>query len=64
MKEVLKKWKVNYLDLFDGKDSNGNSFSDILKVNTNEYLSDNLNLNNDGYEVIYPYIYNWMLTLK
>ena len=63
MKEVLKKWNISYLDLFDEKNENGDNYSDLLKVNTNEYLPDTLHLNKDGYKVIYPYIYNWMKEL-
>ena len=56
MKEVLKKWNISYLDLFDGKSDSGEYYSDLLKVTTNEYLPDTLHLNKSGYKVIYPYI--------
>ncbi len=64
MKKVLDKWGISYLDLFDGKSSDGQYYSDILKVNTNEYLPDDLHLNSNGYKAIYPYIYDWMKDLK
>lgn len=57
-KEILDKWNIDYLDLFNDK------YSEILKVDTNIYLSDNLHLNKDGYELIYPYIYDWMQDLS
>ena len=63
MKEVLKKWNISYLDLFDGKSDSGEYYSDLLKVTTNEYLPDTLHLNKSGYKVIYPYIYNWLKEL-
>ena len=63
MKKVLEKWNISYLDLYDGKNKESILYSDILKVNTNIYLSDNLHLNNEGYNVISPYIYEWMRTL-
>lgn len=63
MKKVLEKWKVQYIDLYFGK-SGGKSYNEILKVNTNDYLPDTLHLNEEGYKVISPYIYNWMQGLK
>ena len=56
-KEVLNKWNIKYLDLFDEK------YSDILLVNDRKYLSDYLHLNDEGYDVISPYIYEFMKTL-
>lgn len=64
MKEVLNKWNIKYIDLFDGSNNNGQQFAELLKVNTNEYLPDNLHLNGEGYRIISPYIYNWMKTLS
>ena len=52
-----------YIDLYSGKASNGTSYSDILKVTTNTYISDGIHLNRQGYNVISPYIYQWMKTL-
>ena len=63
MKKVLEKWKIPYLDLFFGSAPNGTKYSDILKVNTTDYLPDTLHLNRAGYKIISPYIYNWMNTL-
>lgn len=62
MKKVLDKWKIKYLDLFFGN-FYGLKYSDILKVNTKQYLVDNLHLNNDGYILVTPFIYIWMNTL-
>ncbi|MEE3343114.1 MAG: SGNH/GDSL hydrolase family protein [Bacilli bacterium] len=64
MKKVLDKWNVSYLDLFEGTNNNGIEYSELLKVNTNEYLPDNLHLNKTGYDIISPYIYEWMKELN
>ena len=63
MKEVLKKWNVPYLNLFNGKAENNESYDDILKVYTRKYLPDALHLNKEGYDVISPYIYDWIKNL-
>ena len=56
-KEILDKWNIKYLDLFDEE------YSNILKVNTKTYLPDNLHLNYEGYKIIYPYIYDFIKSL-
>ena len=56
-KEILDKWNIKYLDLFDEE------YSNILKVNTKTYLPDNLHLNYEGYKIIYPYIYDFIKNL-
>jgi len=65
-KAVCEKWSVSYLDLFDGKTADGKSFSyDILKVNTSENFpggNDNIHLNSAGYDLITPYIAEWIPT--
>ena len=61
--EVLKKWNISYINLYSGKTPSGESYSDLLKVSTNKYISDGVHLNRDGYNLISPYIYNWMKTL-
>lgn len=63
LKEVLKKYNISYIDLFEGS-AQGERFSDILSVNSKVYLIDNLHLNDEGYKKISPYIYNWMQTLE
>ncbi len=63
MRNVLRKWNIPYFDLFDGVAPNGKTYSDILHVNTNKYLPDTLHLDDAGYKVISPYIYDWMQTL-
>ncbi len=57
-REICAKWDIPYLDLFD------DSYSiDILKADTNQYLTDTLHLDSNGYDVISPYIAKWMATL-
>lgn len=56
-KKILDKWNIKYLDLFNEE------YSNILKVNTKTYLSDNLHLNYEGYKIIYPYIYDFIKSL-
>ena len=60
--EVLDKWNVPYINLFNGSVGN-ETYQDILKVNSKTYLPDYLHLNNSGYEIIAPYLYNWMQTI-
>ncbi len=58
-REICDKWDIAYLDLYD------DSYSvDVLKANTTTYLEDNLHLNAAGYDVIAPYIAQWMATLE
>lgn len=64
MRKVLKKWNIAYIDLFDGKASNGNTYSELLSVYSNRYLPDTLHLNDEGYKIISPYIYKWMQNLS
>ena len=65
-KAVCDKWGVSYLDLFSGKTSDGKSYSyDILKVDTSENFpggNDNIHLNSAGYDLITPYIAQWIPT--
>lgn len=55
--KILDKWDIKYINLFDDK------YSDMLKVETNTYLPDYLHLNKEGYEIISPYIYDFMKNL-
>ena len=63
MKKVLEKWNIKYLDLFFGSTPDGIKYSELLKCDTKEYIVDGIHLNRDGYNLISPYIYNWMNTL-
>ncbi len=58
LKKGLDKWRIPYIDL------SSQDFSDLLQVNTNYYLPDYLHLNKMGYDIISPYIYKWMKSIK
>ena len=68
-KKVCEKWGIPYIDLFDGEvevDGKMLSYSyDILKVNeaTNFRASGDVHINADGYDIISPYISDWMRKL-
>ena len=65
MKKVLNKWEISYIDLFEGETKDGKKYSeDLLKVDSSLYLFDYLHMNRKGYEIITPYIYEWMLSLN
>ncbi len=58
-RQICDKWDVSYLDLYQDAYS-----IDVLKANTNTYLCDTLHLNAAGYDLISPYIAQWMATLE
>lgn len=66
-KQICDKWGVAYLDLYDGKAADGQSYSqDILKTDTTANFpggSDCIHLNSAGYDAIYLYIAEWMAAI-
>lgn len=64
-KAICNKWDIEYLDLFDGETAAGLSYSyDILKVDTENNFpggTDQIHLNAAGYDVITPYIAEWII---
>lgn len=70
-KEICEKWNVPYIDLFEGGiEENGvyRSYSfDILQMNTGvnlyQSLKSEIHIGSKGYDVISPYIAEWMKTL-
>lgn len=58
-KKICKKWNIPYLDLYF--DENLNKY--LLKTHTNECLPDTVHPNSKGYNILTPYIANWMETL-
>ena len=58
-REICAKWDIPYLDLFDDCYS-----IDVLKANTNRYLTDTLHLNAEGYDVLTDIIAQWMISLQ
>lgn len=65
-KSICDKWGVSYLDLFDGYSADGLSFSrEILKTDTEICFpgnGDQIHLNAKGYDIITPFIANWLST--
>ena len=56
--EILNKWNIKYINLAS------DDFNNILRVEERTYLPDYLHLNRAGYEVVSPYIYEFMQTLE
>ena len=56
---VCNKWEVPYLDLYHDTDYCNN----VLKINTTEFLPDNLHPNGQAYDLLYLKIQAWMDTL-
>lgn len=64
-KKICDKWDIKYIDLFDGKNSDGKTYSyDILKTDTaTDYFpggTDQIHLNSAGYDIITPYIADFL----
>lgn len=55
---VLDKWNIKYLDL------SNDFFINLIDVNSLTYLQDYLHPNYAGYDLLSPYIYEFMLTLE
>ncbi len=60
-KQILNNQGVKYLDLYDGTDSEGRNFSDVIKSNYTLY--DNVHINIDGYNYLSPHVYNFINSL-
>ena len=56
--EVLNKWNIKYLDLSD------DFYMELIDVDSLTYLQDYLHPNYDGYDLLSPYVYEFMLTLE
>lgn len=73
MKEILDKEGIKYIDLYSGTTSKGIKYRDLLEVynkknfyvftTTDGTKVDGVHLNAEGYNIITPYIYEWMNTL-
>ena len=53
--KVCDKWDIPYINFYDGKLSN---------IITDKELDDGLHLNNDGYEKISPYLYDFIKEIQ
>lgn len=56
---ICEKWEVPYLDLYHDDDFNNN----VMKVETLTYLKDYIHPTPEGYDVITPYVEEWVLKL-
>lgn len=56
---ICEKWGVPYLDLYHDDDFNNN----VMKVETLTYLKDYIHPTPEGYDVITPYVEEWVLDL-
>lgn len=66
-RQACDKWDIPYLDLYAGKTSDGKSYSyDILDMGNPKSPNHNndKHLRAPGYDVITPYIAEWMATLQ
>lgn len=67
VKNACEKWRVPYLNLFDGSvfvKGRFQEYSDIFEVRTTRYLeNDYIHPNIDGYRKISPFILQWMKEL-
>ena len=66
-KEACKKWDIVCLDLFDGITASGESYSNLLdsnNINSPNFPGngDNIHLSTAGYDLVTPYIAEWMQT--
>lgn len=55
-KQICDKWEIPYLDLYSDDHLN----NDILQVETTTYTADKIHPNGQGYDLIYPYIAEFM----
>ena len=65
-KAACDKWKIPYLDFFEGSTSyNGvvKTYSELFDVTGNTYIADGVHPSAAGYEFITPFIKDWMKTL-
>lgn len=56
--KICKKWKIPYLDLY-----NNEAINEELKGTTTAYLHDYIHPNKDGYDIITPYVEDWLKTV-
>ena len=58
-KAICKKWEIPYLDLFFNDEFNVN----LLKTHLRDNLPDTIHPNTAGYDIITPFVEDWMKTL-
>lgn len=68
MRKACEKWDIDYIDLHSGKTEDGKYYSkDILKTDTAEFFYNNdpgeVHISGAGYDIITPYIEQWLIDL-
>ena len=58
-KQILEKWEIPYLDLYNDTKFN----EEIFKVDTKTYLTDGVHMNSTGYTVLSMYLIPWLESL-
>lgn len=58
-KQICDKWGIAYFDMY-----NNEEITAALQPTTAQYLPDNIHPNAAGYEILYPYIAEFMMTLQ
>ncbi len=69
MIKACEKWGIDYINLYSGKTADGKLYSkDILKTDTPENLygkdTGEVHISGSGYDIIAPYIEEWIISLK
>ncbi len=59
-KQICEKWEIPYLDLYFNDEFNNK----VMMTRSLKYLKDYIHPNPDGYDVLTPYINDWMKTIK
>lgn len=59
-KQICEKWEIPYIDFYFDDDFNNK----VMQTKTSKYLGDFIHPNPAGYDVISPYINDWMKTIK
>ncbi len=69
MIKACEKWGIDYINLYSGKTADGKLYSkDILKTDTPENLygkdTGEVHISGSGYDIIAPYIEEWIISLQ
>ncbi len=59
-KQICDKWEIPYIDFYFNDEFNNK----VMMTRSMKYLKDYIHPNPDGYDVISPYINDWMKTIK
>lgn len=59
-KQICEKWEIPYIDFYFNDEFN----NEVMQTRSMKYLKDFIHPNPAGYDVISPYINDWMKTIK